>query len=316
MSRYLERADYISRLLATQFEAIEDRPVSEIDQSWRRIFAALNSTPTSGFLYSDVDNDDFMLTDSYTLADELTFEKTNPDSMRNCIENARENARQVRFVVGKQIWSLLNATYLDLKEVEIENVWNDEPRRFYLDIGSGIRRLFGVMHGTMYRDHGWHFAQLGRYVERVQLVCSLVQAQFEIKSNRKQDFVQDWYFVLQVCEAGLAFRRVRSVAHHPDKIAAFLISDARLSHSVEYALLLIKQSLDAVSEDQRHATVLEINDRVEQLIKQADGVMLSDGSTSGDVSATLQDILDFARQLNNDIDQAYFNYDVASYLGA
>ena len=60
MSRYLERADYISRLLAAQFEAIEDRPVSEIDQSWRRIFAALNSTPTSGFLYSDIDDDDFM----------------------------------------------------------------------------------------------------------------------------------------------------------------------------------------------------------------------------------------------------------------
>ncbi len=316
MSRYLERADHISRLLATQFEAIEDRPVNEIDQSWRRLFAALNSAPTAGFLYPDLDDDDFMLTDSYTLADELTFEKINPNSMRNCIGNARENARQVRFVVGKQIWSLLNAAYLELKEVGIENIWNDEPRSFYLNVGSGIRRLFGVMHSTMYRDHGWHFAQLGRYVERVQLVCALIQAQFEIKSSHKPDFVQDWYFVLQVCEAGLAFRRVRSVAHHPDKIAAFLISDTRLSHSVEYALLVIKQSLDAVSEGQRHATVLEINERVEQLIRQADGVMLSDGSTSGDVSATLQDILDSARQLNSDIDQAYLNYDVASHLGA
>ena len=107
--------------------------------------------------------------------------------------------------------------------------------------------------------------------------------------------VQDWNFVLQVCEAALAFRRVRSVAHHPDKIAAFLISDARLSHSVEYALLLIKQCLDAVSEDQRHTTVLEINERVEHLIRQADGVMLPDGSTSGDVSTILQEILNGVR---------------------
>ena len=315
MSRYLERADHISRLLAAQFEAIEDRPVNEIDQSWRRLFAALNCAPTAGFLQSEIDDDDFMLTDSFTLADELTFEKSNPDSMRNCIENARENARQVRFVVGKQIWSLLNAAYLELKEVGIENIWNDEPRKFYLNVGSSIRRLFGVMHSTMYRDHGWYFAQLGRYVERVQLVCSLIQAQLEIESSRKPDYVQDWNFVLQVCEAALAFRRVRSVAHHPDKIAAFLISDARLSHSVEYALLLIKQCLDAVSEDQRHTTVLEINERVEHLIRQADGVMLPDGSTSGDVSTILQEILNGVRQLNNDIDQGYFNYEVSSHLG-
>ncbi|MDE0309101.1 MAG: alpha-E domain-containing protein [Acidiferrobacterales bacterium] len=315
MSRYLERADHVSRLLAAQFQAIEDRPVQEIDQNWRRLHAALSSTPTAGFLHSDHDDDDFMLTDSFTLADELTFERINPDSLISCIENARENARQVRFVVGKQTWSLLNASYLELKDVGIQNIWNDEPRSFYLEIASGIRRLFGTMHSTMYRDHGWYFTQLGRYVERVQLVCSLIQAQLANTSVRKLYFAQDWYFVLQVCEASLALRRVRASAHHPDKIAAFLISDARLSHSVEYALLVIKQCLEAVSEGHRHPAKIAINEKVEQMIRQSDGVMLADGSTHGDVSEILREIQDSARQLNDDIDQAYLNYDVASYPG-
>ena len=205
MNRYLERADHSCRLLTYQFEEIEDRPVAEIDQSWRRIYSALNCTPTAGFLQSDLDDDDFMLTDSFTLADDLTFDRSNLNSIVNCVENARENARQVRNVIGKQIWSEMNAAYLSLKEVRIEHIWNTQPRQFYLDFGSDIRTLFGVMDSSMYRDHGWQFSQLGRFVERVQLVASLIRSQYEVSSKSDTNSVVDWYSTLQVCEAALAY---------------------------------------------------------------------------------------------------------------
>ena len=41
MGRYLERAQHGCHLLAEQFIIIEDRPVEQIDQSWRRLYMAV-----------------------------------------------------------------------------------------------------------------------------------------------------------------------------------------------------------------------------------------------------------------------------------
>ena len=44
--------------------------------------------------------DDYILADSYTLADHLTFEWSNPDSIWNCFMLGRENARQMRHCIS------------------------------------------------------------------------------------------------------------------------------------------------------------------------------------------------------------------------
>ena len=314
MTRYLERADYTSSMLASQFEALEDRPVSEIDESWRLIFGALNRTPAAGMLEPNEDNDDFMLVDSYTLTDDLTFEDLNLDSITNCIANARENARQVRNVVGRQFWSILNTTHLNLKDVTIESIWNNQPRQFYLKVASDIRTLFGVMANTMYRDHGWHFARLGRFIERVQIVASLIQSQYAISSESGMD-IDEWYTVLKICESNLSYRRIRSGERDADSIVDFLLSDERLSHSIEYSLLSIERSLDEVSEGRQHPAIVGIHERVDRMVALATGQIPADDPCSGDVSAKLSEILASTRQLNDDIDRAYFNYDIATEIG-
>ncbi len=99
MGRYLERAQHGCHLLAEQFIIIEDRPVEQIDQSWRRLYLAVGRTPLGGHLEPPPDDEDFMLADAYTLADDLTFEPGNSDAIRNCVAAARESARQVRNVI-------------------------------------------------------------------------------------------------------------------------------------------------------------------------------------------------------------------------
>ena len=173
MSRYLERAQQGCRLLADQLKGLEDRSVEEIDQSWRRLYLGLGRTPTGGDLESSRGDDRFMFADAYTLADDLTFEPENPDSIRARVATARENARQVRNVIGRDMWSCLNIAYLGLREVEIQDVWNDRPDEFYLRTEDAIRMFWGIVESSMYRDDGWHFVRLGRFVERAQLVAAL-----------------------------------------------------------------------------------------------------------------------------------------------
>ena len=91
MSRYLERSEFIARLLELQTRALVDRPLPEIHFGWRRIYGSLGISPPAGDLEPD-HSDDYALADSYTLAGDLTFEPSNPSSMRSCFAAGRENA--------------------------------------------------------------------------------------------------------------------------------------------------------------------------------------------------------------------------------
>ena len=95
MGRYLERARHLSRLLQLQTAALVDRPVREIYFGWSRIYTSAGRAPPGGTLEIS-DDDDFILADSFTLADDMTFERSNPGSVWQCFWMGRENARQMR----------------------------------------------------------------------------------------------------------------------------------------------------------------------------------------------------------------------------
>ena len=115
LGRYLERAQHLSRLLRLQTEALVDRPVEEIHFGWLRIYGSLNRQPPVGNIEL-LAQDDYSLADSYTLADDLTFEPTNPDSVWSGVARTRrENARHVRHCLSAEMWTCLNRSYLRLQ---------------------------------------------------------------------------------------------------------------------------------------------------------------------------------------------------------
>ncbi len=187
IGRYLERAQHACRLIADQFETMKDRPVDEIDKGWRRLYGGLRRVPVGGELSSNLDDEQFMLVDAFTLADDLTFEAGNPDSIRSSLANARENARQVRHVVDEDLWSCLNRAFFDLRDLGIADIWQDRPGDFYRRTEDAVRTFFGIAESNMYRDDGWHFLQLGRFVERAQLLSALLEAQLAVYPARGPD---------------------------------------------------------------------------------------------------------------------------------
>ena len=120
MSRYLERAEHLARLLRLQTETLIDRPLPEIHVGWRRIYDMIRRRPPPGDLVAP-ESDDYALADAYTLADDLTFERSNPSSVRSCFALGRENARQMRQCISGEMWTSLNLSYLRLQELEIQD---------------------------------------------------------------------------------------------------------------------------------------------------------------------------------------------------
>ena len=311
LGRYLERAEHLCRLLADQARALEDRPVEEIDRNWRRLYGALGRGPLGGALESNRGEEGFMLADAYTLADDLTFEQNNPDSIRECIAAARENARQVRNVVGKEMWSCLNAAWLDLCDARIQTVWRAGAGDFYHATEDSIRTFSGVAEDTMYRDHGWHFLRLGRFVERVQLVAALVRAHLAVFPTEGPHVESDWGSLLALCEARAAYRRLHSLTFAPCDVVDFLVFDPRLSHSIRYALARIAGALEAVAGARERPPAAGPQGRVGRMAARIDydwpeRAPCDDAATA----SVLGEIGDSCRRLHADIAMTFFDYEI------
>ncbi len=232
LGRYIERTEHICRLLRVQVEVLVDRPVREINLGWRRLYAAAGRQPPSpavGFAGTD---DDFALADSFTLADDLTFERTNPGSIRNCFSHARENARQTRHCISGEMWTCLNLAWLRLRERRIQDIWKAAPESFYAQVAQDVDTFLGVMDATMYRDDGWRFLQLGRAIERAQSTIALLLAQLEAVRTRDDPADDEWSGVLRICGAFDAYRRCFGIELRPQRVLDLLVDDPLLSRSL------------------------------------------------------------------------------------
>ena len=245
MGRYLERADHLCRLLELQVEALVDLPVPEIQFGWRRLYAIVDRQPPFGADFALDENDDFTLADSYTLAGDLTFERSNPDSIRSCFALGRENARQMRHCISAEMWTCLNLAWLRLRDLDIEDIWKDSPESFYARTTREIETFVGVAEATMYRDEGWHFMRLGLFIERAQLLAALLLAQ--IAAGRAMDTAPDtgWTSLLRAFRAFDAYRRSYSVEVRPDQVLELLATDPQLPGSLHRSLEVLASELAA-----------------------------------------------------------------------
>ena len=315
IGRYLERAQHSCRLIADQLETMKDRPVDEIDKSWRRLYGGLRRVPAGGELSSNLGDEGFMLVDAFTLADDLTFDAGNPDSIRGCLANARENARQVRNVVDEDLWACLNLAFFDLPDLGITDIWRDRPGDFYRRTEDAVRTFFGIAGSNMYRDDGWHFLQLGRFVERAQLISALLEAQLAVypaggpTADQAVDQAADpdWLSLLRICAAREAYGRLHSLHYDPAAVVDFLVADPLLSRSIRYALGQVRQALDAVSAGR--PLIAEAGRRAGRLAAAIDYDWPNrDPADEEAIRATLRGIGESCRRLHDDIDAAYFSY--------
>ena len=247
LGRHVERTGDVCRLLRGQMEILVDRPVREINFGWRRIYGALRRRPPGPAVGLTESEDDYVLADSYTLADDLTFERANPGSVWNSFHNSRENARQMRHGISGEMWTCLNLAWLRLGPRRIEHIWNAAPEGFYADLASEMDAFAGVVDTTLYRDDGWRFLQLGRLIERAQLTIALLLAHLDGLSLHEEAGDSEWASLLGVCQAVDAYKRRYGVELRPVRILDLLVHDPRLPRSLCRAIDAAGDTLGAVA---------------------------------------------------------------------
>ena len=328
MGRYLERADHLSRLLQLQTEALVDRSIGEIYSGWRRIYSSLDRVPPGGGLElapSDAGaapqfqraegpsgqvqmqrriSDEYTLADSFTLADDLTFERSNPSSMWSCFALGRENARQMRHCISAEMWRSLNLTYLKLQRIRMLDIWLASPEGFYTETAEDIQTLTGVAAATMYRDEGWHFMQLGRFIERSQQASGLLLAQLEEDEQSTEHTESDWTTLLRVFHAQEAYMRTYGVEIRAEQALNLLVTDPLLPNSMRCALDTVSEELEAIGAGPNPESSAAAN----RMAGRLRSLVLYEWPDSDDNPRLLVRIADLSRQLHGLVSAVYFDY--------
>jgi hypothetical protein len=177
MGRYIERADHVARQLDVHLTIVPEQAVEAARRRRNRLIACLvRPDYPAAAIQSDQD-----------LAYLLTFDEDNPNSIVRCIASGRENARQVREQINSQMWEQINQLYLQMQMSSMTQIWVGQPHSFYHGINQDVYRLQGITDSRITRDQGWHFVQLGRYLERASEVADMLDVDFrELYASPRQ----------------------------------------------------------------------------------------------------------------------------------
>ena len=299
----MERASFMSRLLFLQSEALVDRPIAEIQFGWQRIYSAIDRDPLGGIQGED-QVEDYNLVDAYLLTDELTFVRSNPESILSCISQGRENARQIRHCISEQMWTALNTEYLRVNNIQLTDIWTTSPAAFYAELLAGIDRFNGVAASTMYRDEGWHFYRIGQFIERMQFSCSLLLTQIRLDSEVGETTEPSWRSLLRIFHASGAYDRAHGIEIQPDLALDLMVSNRQLPESLLRSVDRAGQELSSLPEGPDYSTTQSLR----RLAGRLGALLRYDWPERDDREETLRQVLEYSRQLHVLLIKTYFDY--------
>lgn len=308
MSRYLERAEHTARLLDLNLAQMLDQTPEAMARRWERLLQSLAAPAMES-------------NDPYAVTEALTFDQGNQYSLVACIAQARENARQIREQISSEMYEQLNGLYLQVHRTTMEQVWHAEPHEFFRIVKDGAHLFQGITDSTISHGEGWHFIQIGRFIERATATAMLLDTQFAALREAPVlplplDYQYlDWVGLLKSCTAFEAYCRAYTADIQPTRVAEFLLLNAEFPRSVCFAAEMIQESLQAAARvtGQRHAGRAE---RLAGRLRASLDYAQVDELLAGDMHAYLTNVQRQCGQIHEAIYQAYITYPADAALAS
>ena len=302
MSRYLERAEHIARVVNVNLNVTLDRAPSDANPKWGQLLTSLPDPPSTAPRPPSASSD-------------ATIDLANHESIQACVGAARENARQVREEISSEMWEELNRLYLFLSRVPDSGNWAGGAHGFLTATVSGVQMFQGVTDATMTHAEGWHFMELGRYLERAGATAALLEVQYRDCSwaTTAADVSEyaEWVGVLKSCCAFEAYCRHYTADLRPQRIAEFLILNSDFPRSIHFSAGRIQASLKALASLPGHRS-----NRADRFAGRL-LASLDYGQTDeivADIAPYLQGISRQTQLINAAVQQQYITYAIDSDL--
>ncbi len=247
IGRYVERAENIARLVdaARRMSALPRATGQKLSNEWSSILIAGGATAQLG--------DAVGTAGAVDAARFLMIDPRNPSSVRSCLVTARENARAVRFAFTQECWEALNATWSRVREIGDEHMTGGRLSDTIDWVKSQSALFRGAVQGTMVRDDGFDFLQMGAAIERVDSTARILDVKYHVLLPSLEDIGSSadhyqWSSLLQAAAAQRAYAFVTKSDVSARGVAQFLILEARFPRAILFNIQRLQQTL-ASTED-------------------------------------------------------------------
>ncbi|MDF0729125.1 alpha-E domain-containing protein [Pseudomonas entomophila] len=233
MSRYLERAENLARMLEVSYS------LSLMPQAGRsdgRAELAM-SLLAAGTL------------DDYTQRHgELNIERmlhffaldeTNPGSLYCCLQAARTNAHAVRGRITADMWENINATWLEMRNIASNGLARYGISHFCEWVKERSHLFRGATSGTIMRNDAYCFIRLGTFLERADNTLRLLDVRYEmfgeeseeVSDNSARGYYQ-WSALLRALSSFEAFNEIYRNAPCARQVSEMLLLRADVPRSL------------------------------------------------------------------------------------
>ncbi len=259
MSRYLERAENVARLLDIGIFLELDAPSA----------AALDGSAPVEIALGILDSSNTFRAANpaagrTAVLRALTFDRANSQSILSMIALARENARGTQESLVVEAWSEVNRLYLYLCGQRAKRRFLAGPSAFYSRIKQSCILFDGLIQNSLPRNEVYHFVQVGRYLERVNVMGRILHAKCRSHSqgtsggDPAMELVR-WTGLLRSCSAYGAYLRVERDRVEPVGVIRFLVLNPDFPRAIRFCVARCRESLQEIAggEDDEYANEAE-----------------------------------------------------------
>ncbi len=226
LARYMERAENLARILDVNETFSRDRAGA---RNWLSV-VQLNADNAAFFVRHRI-------ADPAAVIGFYVTDVSNPTSIASSVRAARENARTLRPLISTEMWVQLNVFHNRLAGLRAAELAPGRLAPLLSEIKEACQTHTGITEGTFYRDQGWYFYQLGRYIERADQTTRLVDVKYHVLLPGADEVgspVDDsqWNALLRSAAGYHAYRRLHPRGITPGQVAGFLLLNRRFPRSV------------------------------------------------------------------------------------
>lgn len=242
MSRYLERADNVARFIDVNTHLI-------LDMGWERETAQWDPLVRASGDQIDFEKR-YKGYDEKGVLHFLTFDNKNPNSILSCVQHARENARTVREIIPSEMWEIINALY-HLVEKHSRKRKIDDLQEFFASVHQANYLFTGVIENIMSHGEGWHFARVGRLLERADKTARMLDVKYFLllPTGEQVDSPYDTVEWSAVLKSVSGFEMYRKQFHRANyrNVTQFLILDKDFPRAIHFCVNTAARSLGYIT---------------------------------------------------------------------
>ena len=242
-ARNLERAEWRARLVDVNYRLLIETPPRN-SAPWEPLLAIFGEIEPFAARYS--------IADERSVLNFFTLDPENPNSIRNCINLARENLRALRHHVSSELWLDVNTLYLSAQNWTPEVFDSPGVYAFFSDLKDWFYRIRGIRHSTLSRDLAYDFMRLGIMLERAEEVSRMLDVKYHFLMPRPEDIggaadLMQWAAVLRSASALEAYRMRFGNSIRRENVVDILLFDSAFPRSACYSIDSVAESLRRIA---------------------------------------------------------------------